>query len=138
MSSSADGWKDPRFCFTLETWLPHFRTPPRVVVCLRSPEAFVHSTVNSYGLLPREKLEPWWANHYRRILDVIRSYALEATCVVYEELVRQPEDTAAGLSSFVGRSLDTSYLEPALQHFAYQVPRRHAELYEEVKALSSQ
>lgn len=136
-ATSADGWKDPRFCFTLETWLPHFPAPPRVVVCLRSPEAFVHSTINSFGLLPREKLERWWVNHYRRILDVIRSYQLDATCVVYEELVRQPAEALARLSSFVRRPLNAKYLEPALQHFAYQVPRCYAALYDEVKALSN-
>ena len=30
-------WKDPRFCWTLEAWLPLFAHRPKVIVCLRSP-----------------------------------------------------------------------------------------------------
>jgi hypothetical protein len=135
-ASSADGWKDPRFCLTLEAWLPHLPTRPKVVVCLRSPEAFVHSAISIFGLSRREVLERWWENHLRRVLDVIRDYRLEATCVVYEDLVQRPEAAVAELSSFIGRPLDATYVEPALQHFAQLVPLRHAALYEEVRALS--
>ena len=134
--ASVGGWKDPRFCLTLESWLPHLPSPPRVVVCLRSPEAFVHSVVSIFGLTSREILEQWWANHLRRILDFVEEYRLEATCVVYEDLVLRPEATVDRLSSFIDRPLDAGFVEPSLQQFAQDVPERHMALYEEVRALS--
>lgn len=136
-ASSAEGWKDPRFCLTLEAWLPHLPARPKVVACLRSPEAFVHSAISIFGLSARDVLERWWANHLRRILDVIQDYDLAATCVVYEDLVQRPEATVGELSSFIGHPLDAAYVEPALQHFAQRVPQRYQALYEEVRALSS-
>ena len=135
-TSSAGGWKDPRFCLTLEPWLPHLPARPKVVVCLRSPEAFIHSVISIFGLSRREVLEGWWTNHLRRALDVIGDHALEATSVVYEELVEQPAATVAALSSFVGHELDPRFVEPALRRFVEDVPERHAALYEEVRALA--
>lgn len=130
------GWKDPRFCLTLEAWLPHLPSTPRVVLCLRSPEAFVHSVVSIFGLQSRELLERWWANHLRRALEVIEDYALPATSVVYDELVGQPEATVARLASFVGHPLDPRFVEPALRQFDQPVPERHRALYEKVRALA--
>ncbi len=134
--TGVDGWKDPRFCLTLEAWLPHLPSPPRVVLCLRSPEAFVHSVVSIFGLQSRELLERWWANHLRRALDVIADYALPATSVVYEDLVAQPEATVARLASFVGHSLDPRFVEPTLRQFDQAVPERHRALYDEVRSLA--
>ncbi len=134
-SSSAHGWKDPRFCITLEAWLPHFSTPPKVVVCLRSPEAFIHSVVSIFGLSPLDELERWWANHLRRILSLIQDFRLEATCVVYEDLITKPNETIAELSSFVGKPLDANYVEPDLRQFSQAVPPRHAALFAEVRSL---
>jgi hypothetical protein len=136
IAAAVDGWKDPRFCLTLEAWLPHLPSPPRVVVCLRSPEAIVHSVVSIFGLISREILEQWWVNHLRRILDVVGDYRLEATCVVYEDLVLRPEATVKRLSSFIDRPLDARFVEPSLQQFAQGVPERHMALYQEVRALS--
>lgn len=134
--TDASGWKDPRFCLTLEAWLPHLPTPPHVVVCLRSPEAFIHSVANIFGLHPREAMERWWADHLQRILDLIDDYGLQATSVAYEDLVGQPEATVARLSSFVGRPLDARLVEPALRQFDKPVPERHRALYEKVRALA--
>src|SRR4051794_38105877 len=49
-------WKDPRFCWTLEAWLPFLPDPPRMVVCLRSPQEVVASTMRYYGLVDRESV----------------------------------------------------------------------------------
>jgi len=135
-NTRARGWKDPRFAVTLEAWLPHLPSPPRVIVCLRSPEAFIHSVISIFGLSPRPALEAWWANHLRRALDVVRDYGLAATSVVYEDLIERPEATVAALASFVGAPLDARYVEPALRQFDQQVPARHVPLYEEVRALA--
>jgi hypothetical protein len=67
---------------------------------------------------------------------VIRDYRLEATCVEYDELVRHPEETVAALSEFVGHPLDPQYVDSSLRQFLYPVPRRYAQLYEEVRSLS--
>ena len=135
-ASTAHGWKDPRFCVTLEAWLPHFASPPRVVVCLRSPEAFVQSAVRAYGVVPRERLEDWWAGHLRRALDTIAAYRLGATCVAYDDLLAHPRDIVRALSRFVAHPLDARYVEPALRHHAQRVPPHHRPLYDEVRALA--
>lgn len=137
-SSTARGWKDPRFCLMLEAWLPHFSLPPKVIVCLRSPEAFVHSVVSIFGLSPQDDLERWWANHLRSILAVIQDFRLEATCVVYEDLIANPKETITALSSFIGSPLEPRYVEPDLRQFCQAVPPRHAALFEEVRSLRTQ
>ncbi len=131
------GWKDPRFCVTLEAWLPILPRRPKVVVCLRSPEAYLHSVTRIVGLVRREMVEWWWANNLRRALDVIRDYHLDATCVEYDELVQQPEETVAALSTFVGWPLDAKYVEPELRQFAQRVPPRYARLYQQILALDA-
>lgn len=134
---AADGWKDPWFCVTLEAWLPHLARPPKLVICLRSPEAYLHSVTRIYGYVSREVTEWSWAKHYRRVLDVIRDYKLEATCVEYDSLVEQPEQATAELAEFVGRPLDAAYVEPPLRHFSQPVPDPWLDLYEEVRALGA-
>ena len=135
-ATAVDGWKDPRFSLLLEPWLPHLPVTPKVVVCLRSPEAFLHSVISVYGLWPRKRLEDGWANHHRRVLEVVREYGLPATSVLYEDLVDHPSATVSELSSFVDRPLEHRFVEPALQQHTQPVPAHLSELYEEVRALS--
>jgi hypothetical protein len=135
-ASTAEGWKDPRLCVTLEAWLPHLPARPDVIVCLRSPEAFVNSVISIFGLSPREDLEAWWENHLRRIVDIVDGYSLRATSVVYEELIDDPERTVAALSAFVGRELDAGLVQPELRQFAHEVPARHRALFDEVRSLA--
>jgi hypothetical protein len=130
-----DGWKDPLFAVTLEAWLPHLPRRPKIVLCLRSPEAYLHSATRIYGLTSREMIERRWAADFRRLLAVVRDYRLEATCVEYDALVREPKATVARLASFVEHELDARYVEPGLRRFDYTVPARHAALYERVRAL---
>jgi hypothetical protein len=134
-TTAAAGWKDPRFSLTLEAWLPHLPSRPRVVLCLRSPEAFVQSSISIYGLARRDELEAWWANHLRRALDLIREHALEATTVAYEDLVTQPDAAVRKLAAFVHHDLDPSYVEPSLRQFDAPVPEHHKALYGEVRTL---
>ena len=137
-STATDGWKDPLFSLTLEAWLPHLPRRLKVVLCVRSPEAYERSATRMYGLLTREaieEIERWWVNNLRRILDIIRDYRLEATCVAYDDLVQRPEETVAAVASFIGRPLDAKYVEPELRHYEYPVPRRHAALYQRALAL---
>ena len=133
--TEAAGWKDPRFSVMLEAWLPHLPGPPKLIICLRSSEAFLHSVSQIFGLIDRDLAEGWWAKELRRLLDVIRDYNLDATCVEYDDLVTLPEETVAAISKFVGKELDASHVEPKLRHFAYHIPRRLAPLYNEVRTL---
>lgn len=129
------GWKDPRFSVMLEAWLPHLPGPPKLIICLRSSEAFLHSISQIFGLIDRDLAERWWTKELQRLLDVVRDYNIDATCVEYDDLITQPEDVVAELSEFVGRELDASYVEPKLRHFAYHIPHRLAPLYNKVRAL---
>lgn len=133
--TDAKGWKDPRFSVMLEPWLPHLPGPPKLIICLRSSEAFLHSVMQIFGLIDRDLAERWWARELHRLLDVIRDYEIDATCVEYDELIKNPEETVAQLSEFTGKPLDASYVEPALRHFTYHVPLRMKPVYDEVRAL---
>jgi hypothetical protein len=134
--TDAAGWKDPRLSVTLESWLPHLPGPPKLIICLRSSEAFLHSVSQIFGLVDRELIERRWSLELRRLLDLIRDYELDATCVEYDNLVTKPEETVAEIAEFVGHSLDASFIEPNLRHFAYHIPQRLAAIYDEVRALA--
>ena len=96
IAGAADGWKDPGFAVILEAWLPFLPARPKVVVCLRSPQAHTASVSRLYGLVDGEMVDRQWARHYRRLLDVIRDYELDATCVEYDALVEHPEPVERG------------------------------------------
>jgi hypothetical protein len=135
IAGATDGWKDPRFAVILEAWLALLPARPKVVVCLRSPQAHTASVSRLYGLVDREMVDRQWARHYRRLLDVIRDYELEATCVEYDALVEHPEPVVADLAEFVGRPLRAEYVNPPLRRFRHPVPKRYLRLYHEVLAL---
>ena len=136
-AGGAGGWKDPMFCVTLEAWLPHLPIRPKIVVCLRSSEAFLHSVTQIYGLVRRDYVEGLWANELRRLLAVVRDYRLDAICIEYDDLVLSPKEAVARLSSFIGRPLDAAYIEPTLRHHEYPIPNRHTALYARVRSLGT-
>ncbi len=135
LAGAAGGWKDPRFAITLEAWLPLLSARPKLVVCLRSPRAYADSVVRGYGLVNRETAARQWAKHYRRLLDVIRDYELEATCVEYDALIERPAETVGALARFVERPLKPEYVDASLRRFVRPVPKEYARLYREVLAL---
>ena len=135
VATATDGWKDPQFGVALEAWLPYLRQRPKLVVCLRSPESLARSLTPAVGLTPQGLIQRRWSDEFRRLLDVIEDYALEATCIEYDELVQHPQETVAALSTFVGHPLDAHYVAPSLRHQAYEVPREFAALYDRVRSL---
>jgi hypothetical protein len=134
-----DGWKDPRFCLTLEAWLPYLPRKPKLIVCLRSPGAHIESALISYGAqsMPgaRRSVEERWRCYNERLLEFIDDFALEATCVEYDELLAQPGQVVARLSAFVGRPLDAGYVTPSLRHHVAPVSDSFAMLYQRVGSL---
>ncbi len=131
-------WKDPRFCWTLEAWLPLLAEPPRIIVCLRSPAEVVASVMHYYGLVDaeaRRSVEHAWLSQYERLLEVIDAYGLEATSVEYSALHGRTGPTVAALSRFVGRELDSGAVRTDLRHHRKPVPRRMREMYDRVRAL---
>jgi hypothetical protein len=135
--SDTDGWKDPIFSVTLEAWLPFLPARPKIVVCLRSPEAYADSVMHIYGVVDKRTVMRQWANHYIRLLAVIRDYRLEATCVEYNALVERPEETVGRLAAFVGRPLRHELVEPSLRRYTAPVPERYKQLYASVRALAA-
>jgi hypothetical protein len=137
---STAGWKDPRFCVTLEAWLPHLPARPKLVVCLRSPLAGIESALRHYGMSDvaeaRRATESTWKNWNGRLLEFIRDFQLEATSIDYDELLDRPEKTVAALSRFVGHRLRPELVEGPLRHHVAAVPKRHARLYHTVKSLA--
>jgi hypothetical protein len=136
---SPGGWKDPSFAWTLEPWLPHLPEPPRLIVCLRGPEAVAQSALDIYGVVDEERKQTHvrrWAAQYERLMDVIDDHKLDAVCVEYDDVVTDTAPTIARLSEFVGRPLDPQYVEPSLRHHRSEVTPEYADLYERVRALS--
>jgi hypothetical protein len=132
------GWKDPRFSWTLEAWLPHLRERPRIVVCLRSPAAVVASTMRRYGQT-EAKVERWlgrqWKLQYERLLEVIDDCGLGACCIEYDALLADRQAAIDRLSAFVGQPLDPGPVEPAHRHESGGVPRGYRTLYARVRKL---
>ncbi|MEX2158806.1 MAG: sulfotransferase [Dehalococcoidia bacterium] len=133
----ARGWKDPRFCFTLEAWMRALDARPQVIACLRGPEAYLHSVMMVVGLIERDVAEAWWTRHLERLLEVIEAYELDAHCVDYDALLADPARTVDALSRFAGQPLDASYVDPSLRSHAYPLARSHRALYRRVLALGA-
>ncbi|MHB8515181.1 MAG: hypothetical protein ACYDCT_07305 [Dehalococcoidia bacterium] len=137
LADATPAWKDPRFSWTLEAWLPLLPEPPRVIVCLRSPGEVVASTLRYYGLAGDEAtraVEHLWRAQYERLLDVVGEYRLDATCVEYAALHAGGADAFA---AFVGRPLDAAAVRRDLRHHDAPVAPAARELYARVTALSA-
>jgi hypothetical protein len=138
VAQATPAWKDPRFSWTLEAWLPLFDEPPRIIVCLRSPAEVIASTMRYYGLVDDEgarAVEHNWRCQYERLLEVIDDYRLDATCLEYARLHGDATSAARDLSRFVGRQLDPSMVRGELRHHEAPVPRHLVALYERVRGL---
>jgi len=138
VAEATPAWKDPRFCWTLEAWLPLLPAPPAVIVCLRSPREVVASTLRYYAQAGDEAERAVlhvWRTQYERLLEVIRDHRLRATCVEYGALHRAPKRTAAALSRFVGRRLDSALVRKDLRHHRSDVPSELRALYDSVLTL---
>lgn len=132
------GWKDPRFCWTLEVWLELLPDAPRIIVCLRNPAEVTASTLRYFGLAGEEAeraVAHSWHAGYERLLEIITEYGLDATCIEYSRLHGDKRSTTAALARFVGRKLDASAVRADLRHHESAVPAEAAEMYERVKSL---
>ena len=141
VAQATPAWKDPRFSWTLEAWLPLFPEPPRVVVCLRSPDEVAASTLRYYGAAgeePRLAVKHLWRAQYERLIEVIDAYRLDATCVEYAALHGlDGDEEVRRLAAFVGRALDATGVRPELRHHRAAVDADLAPLYARVRDLRS-
>ncbi|MDP9238393.1 MAG: sulfotransferase [Chloroflexota bacterium] len=132
------GWKDPRFCWTLEAWLEVLAERPRVIVCIRSPVEVVESTLRYYALDShdaRRAAEHTWRCEYERLLEIIDAYGLDAISIDYAALCADPVVALAPLARFTGRELDASGVRPDLRHHAARIPEEFEDLYGRITAL---
>ena len=139
-AAATPAWKDPRFSWTLEAWMELLPEPPRVIVCLRSPDEVVASTLRYYGLggdEPTRAVEHGWRAEYERLLEVIDEYRLDATSVDFGELNADPEAAVVPLERFVGRKLDPGFVRRDLRHHRGGVPEHLRDVYERVAALGA-
>ncbi len=133
-------WKDPRFSWTLEAWLPLLPSPPRVIVCLRSPGEVAASTLRYYGRSDDDEATRAalhvWRSQYERLLEVLDAHALEAACVEYSALQTDTGREFQRLERFVGRRLDAEDIRRDLRHHELPVAPELQDLYAQVTALS--
>ncbi len=140
VAAATPAWKDPRFSWTLEAWMELLPESPRVIVCLRSPDEVVASTLRYYGLAgdePTRAVEHGWRAEYERLLEVIDECQLDAVSVDFSELNADPEAAVAPLERFVGRKLDPGFVRRDLRHHRGGVPAHLREVYERVAALGA-
>ncbi len=139
-AAATPGWKDPRFSFTLEAWMPLLPSRPRIVVCLRNPAEVVASTLRYYGLAGDEAAGAamhTWREECGRLLEIIGDYRLDATCVEFTSLCETPELAVESLARFVERPLDASGVKRDLRHHAQAIPDEAQELYGRVRSLAA-
>jgi Sulfotransferase family len=139
-AAATPAWKDPRFSWTLEPWLELMTERPRVIVCLRSPDEVVASTMRYYGLVgdePTRAVEHSWRAEYERLLEIIEEYRLDAMTIEYGALNADPETAIVPLERFVGRKLDAGFVRRDLRHHRGGVPDHLRDIYERVAKLGA-
>ena len=140
VAAATPAWKDPRFSWTLEAWMKLLPEPPCVIVCLRSPDEVVASTLRYYGLAgdePRRAVEHGWRAEYERLLEVIDECSLDAMSVDFSALNADPDTAVVPLERFVGRKLDPGFVRRDLRHHRGGVPEHLRGVYERVAALGA-
>ena len=133
-------WKDPRFSWTLEAWLPAFAVPPRVIVCLRNPAEVIASTMQYYGMSGDEgwrAIAHVWRTETERLIEMIDAFSLDAMCVEFDELHARPAGVAESIGAFVGCAVRPIGVRDDLRHHRAGLPDEFVELYERVRALGS-
>jgi hypothetical protein len=139
-AEATPAWKDPRFCWTLEPWLGVLDGRPKIIVCLRSPAEVAASTMEYFGQVgdeARDAVFHVWRAQYGRLLEVIAAYKLDALCVPYDELQRDPVTAVTPLSKFVGCALDASLVRRDLRHHELPMPDEFRALDSRVRALGA-
>ena len=139
-ADATPAWKDPRFSWTLEAWMELLPEPPRVIVCLRSPDEVVASTLRYYGLggdEPTRAVEHTWRTQYERLLEVIDEYRLDALSMDFGALNADPDAAIVPLERFVGRKLDAGFVRRDLRHHRGGVPDHLRAVYDRVAALGA-
>ncbi len=140
-AAATAGWKDPRFCWTLEAWLEVLPERPQLIVCVRSPSEVVESTLRYYALdsdEARRAAEHTWCCEYERLLEIIDAYELEAISIDYATLCADSAAALAPIARFTGRELDASGVRPDLRHHAAPIAAEFAELYGRIGAIGSE
>jgi hypothetical protein len=137
-AGATPAWKDPRFCWTLEAWLPFFETSARVIVCLRNPAEVIASTMRYYGMAGDEAWRATahvWRSENERLLEVVTSFALDATCVEFDELHENPVEVATRLERFVKMPVRPGGVRSDLRHHRASMPADVTDLYARVRRL---
>lgn len=109
-------YKDPRFCYTLPTWLPHLPEGTRCITVFREPEKTIRSILReiSEGDYPKwvcstvSQAASVWCLMYRRVL------ALDATQVTnmvvhYDSLV--DGGSHAAVEAYTGARLEREFCD---------------------------
>jgi hypothetical protein len=132
-------WKDPRFCWTLEAWLPALCHAPRVIICLRSPAEVVASTMRYYGMTTDDDARSvvhTWRTENERLAEIVESHALVTTVVEFDRLIGQTDAVARELSGFVGKPI-VAGVRGELRHHRAGIDDELRAVYERVLALGT-
>lgn len=115
--------KDPRLSETVSRFYSHIREPVGIIVNYRDPGTTVRSLVRERELfeshedpeLMLRRSEDEWLRRNRGVLEFLDNENLSPVLFVrYDDLVDGELDPI--LCRFVGRPLDTSFIDPAKRH----------------------
>jgi len=116
------GWKDPRTCLTLPFWralVPEMR----YVLCVRSPQDVARSLEARNGLTVGQSLALWHTYTERAVAHTTGASRL---VVSYDEVVDQPQETAARLQAFIGPSATTRSVALAAESIDRALRHHHS------------
>jgi hypothetical protein len=139
-ATATPAWKDPRFCWTLEAWLPVLQRTPKIIVCLRNPAEVAESTMRYFGQAgeePQRAVYFTWRAQYERLLNVIADHGLKAISVEYDALHGDPAGALQPLSRFVRRKLDPGLVRQDLRHHEAPIPEDLREIYDRMRSLGA-
>jgi len=107
------GWKDPRNCLTIRSYLDH--CSPRIIVCNRDPVLIAESMVEFNGELSQDEAFNLATEYFERIIGVIRTENLPYLIMHHELTLMEPRSAVSELLKFTGLDADHDIIQNAVE-----------------------
>jgi hypothetical protein len=137
-------FKDPRFNYTLPTWLPYLPEDTRFICMFRNPAAVVKSVLKECSsvdylkdfYIDEELGYKIWHNFYRHLIDSLTPDLRSRMIFIdYEDLI--DGKCTAEISKLLDSELSTDFIEPTLNRSRSEAayPLYICDLYRELASL---
>lgn len=131
------GWKDPRTCLTLNSWLEVFRDlqllPTVKILHIYRAYLEVASSMKARG--NRERFRNQFYNlagvYNGRVNQTLANFDSKVQCfnLHFRDLLNEPNETADSINGFLGKELikDVSFINPAISQNSGELERGRSE-----------